>query len=184
MTDQSEAQAHKALKMSPPEASKHTSTQANTSVHPTNPPQASPPSSQTIKPAENADDDEELFAQMRQVREAMSESISWFRAEREKSELSRSSSRSKDVAPPNETEKQRRLREFKVTPSRTEVRLRETGGGGLLPQGWGAVDQGKAREEDGEERLQGFAGSWARDDENGGYGGEGTGASVEDAIEL
>ncbi|MCJ1476861.1 hypothetical protein MMC13_005530 [Lambiella insularis] len=81
------------------------------------------------------DEDDELFTQMRQVKEAMSESISWFREEREKSELSRSNSVSTEK--PAETEKERRLREFKSTPSRTEVRLRETGAHGLLPKNWG-----------------------------------------------
>lgn len=185
MTDLSEAQAHKAPETSLPELRTH----SNTSLHPANYSQTVPSSSQT----KQADDDQ-LFAQMRQVREAMSESISWFRAEREKSERnSRSgSTHSRDQqprVPVNETEKQRRLREFKPTPSRTEVRLRETGGGGLLPKGWGVVDNGKARIAEGRERMQGFAairmgfaGAWESEEGEDGRGG--TGASVEDAIEL
>jgi len=68
------------------------------------------------------DDDEALFAQVRQVREAMSESVDWFR-----DALRRSSS---------ETEKERKFREFKYTPSRSEMRLKATGARGLLPDNW------------------------------------------------
>lgn len=68
------------------------------------------------------DDDEALFAQVRQVREAMSESVDWFR-----DELRRSTS---------ETEKERKFREFKYTPSRSEMRLKATGARGLLPENW------------------------------------------------
>ena len=79
-------------------------------------------------------DDDELFAQMRQVRAAMSESISWYREEREKSAKSRSTSKSQERRA--ETEKQRKLREFADTPSRTAMRLRDTGANGLLPKNW------------------------------------------------
>lgn len=94
-----------------------------------------PAPSLNVSSAKVNNEDDELFTQMRRVKEAMSESISWFREEREKSELSRSSSVSMER--PTETEKERRLREFKFTPSRTELRLRETGGHGLLPKNWG-----------------------------------------------
>ena len=80
-------------------------------------------------------DDEELLAQVREIRTAMAESINWFREEREKSEKSPSSSATHDQRP--ETEKERKLREFQFTPSRTELRLRATGGHGLLPKNWG-----------------------------------------------
>jgi len=70
------------------------------------------------------DEDEQLFAQLRSVREAMSESISWFQDERAKSELSRGSSGEEagDVS---------RVRTFVSTPSRTEQRLARTGGHGF-----------------------------------------------------
>ena len=147
----------------------------------------------------NGDEDEELFAQMRQVRDAMAESISFFREEREKSELSRSHSGSRDNGTPKETDNERKLREFQNTPSRTEVRLRTTGAHGLFPKTWG---QDKVKGEVMEEpprnverpavsaarpigfsalgRGSAFGGS------HGGNGGSGmgTGASAEDAIEL
>ena len=145
------------------------------------------------------DEDEELFAQMRQVRDAMAESITFFREEREKSELSRSNSSSRDNGTSKETDKERRLREFQNTPSRTEVRLRRTGAHGLFPKTWGQEKgKGKAMEEQPRNfegtnapasRPMGFSalgrGSefWVSRDSNGG-GGMGTGASADDAIEL
>ena len=77
------------------------------------------------------DSDEALVAQMRSVNNTLSESISWFRAEGAKSQLASSSG---EERAPNETVKQKRLREFSTTPSRTEQRLRRTGAHGLLPQ--------------------------------------------------
>lgn len=196
MTDLPESQTHKAPKMSPPELVPRF-TQSGASINPTNPTQTSPLSLQTTKNVQ-ADDDEQLFAQMRQVREAMSESISWFRAEREKSERSHSeSSRSRDIPNPhpvNETEKQRRLREWKPTPSRTEIRLRATGGGGLLPKGWVAANVEDEEKKDAEGEMgqdtprgfaaieSGFGETWGRGNEGG--GSRGTGASADDAIEL
>lgn len=79
------------------------------------------------------DSDEALFAQMRSVNNTLSESISWFRAEGAKSQLA---SNSGEERAPNETVKQKRLREFTTTPSRTEQRLRRTGAHGLLSQRW------------------------------------------------
>ena len=82
---------------------------------------------------ENDDSDEALLAQMRGVRGMMSDSISWFKAEGTKSK-STSSGGEKQAS--HETAKQKRLREFATTPSRTEQRLRRTGGHGLIPKGW------------------------------------------------
>jgi hypothetical protein len=96
----------------------------------------------TSKPLAD-DDDEALFAQVHQLKEALSESITWFREETEKSTLSRSVSRSKQTSPDGETEKERRLREFQWTPSRTEMRLRATGGHGLLPKNWAPSSGGE-----------------------------------------
>lgn len=115
-------------------------------------------STNTVVPAPiDPDSDEALFAQMRAVREAMAESISWYQAERQKSELSSNKSSSVESTPVpqevgrkdvgqkkmqsqkvehKETEKERRLREFQTTPSRTEQRIRATGANGLLPNGW------------------------------------------------
>lgn len=75
---------------------------------------------------------EDLLASMRQVREDMADSISWFQSERAKSEIET------PLPPPDETPKQKRLREFKFTPSRTEQRLRATGANGFLPKDWEA----------------------------------------------
>lgn len=79
------------------------------------------------------DSDEALLAQMRSVCNTMSDSISWFREERAKSQLASSSGEERAS---NETVKQKRLREFTTTPSRTEQRLRRTGAHGLLPRRW------------------------------------------------
>ena len=76
----------------------------------------------TVASTPEDDDDEALIAQVRQVREAMSESVDWYR------EVLRHSS--------SETEKERIFREFKYTPSRTEMRLKATGARGLLPKNW------------------------------------------------
>ena len=81
------------------------------------------------------DSDEALLAQMRSVNDTLSESISWFRAEGAKSQLASSSG---EERAPIETAKQKRLREFTTTPSRTEQRLRRTGAHGLLPKRWDA----------------------------------------------
>lgn len=81
--------------------------------------------------------DEALFARVRQVREAMAEGISWYRAERVKHRLSAASS--KISSPRAETEKEKRLREFQFTPSRTEQRLRKTGANGILSKVWNGM---------------------------------------------
>ncbi|MCJ1393022.1 hypothetical protein MMC18_005894 [Xylographa bjoerkii] len=139
------------------------------------------------------DSDEELFAQVRQVKAAMSESMSWYREERQKSELSRSSSVSHER--PAETAAERRLRELKHTPSRTEIRLRETGARGLLPKDWGARKRTNGTvevmdiSEDGETPTRPRMGFAAVDlkgmeQQERNEVGMGAGASADDAIEL
>lgn len=89
------------------------------------------------------DSDEALFAQVRAIRQAMKEDIAWYRAKCKKSRLSAGTSsdssqkKKGEISPRRETEKQRRLREFKSTPSRTEQRLKATKANGLLPENWG-----------------------------------------------
>lgn len=84
------------------------------------------------------DDDEELFAQIRSVREALAESEQWCRSERES--IEKSMTPRPDSSPlNNETPAQRRLRELRErgpTPSRTELRLRAMGDKALLPKGF------------------------------------------------
>ena len=90
------------------------------------------------KASASADDDEELFAQIRSVREALAESEQWCRSERQS--LEKSMTPQPETSTPNaETPAQRRLREIRErgrTPSRTEVRLRAMGDRALLPKGF------------------------------------------------
>lgn len=123
--DESEARLKKTPRLTPPE--NESSSRADLS----GPSLArvnghSSPEQQTRKPftASVNDEDEQLFAQMRGVREAMSESISWFQDERAKSELSRSSSG-------EEAGKRVRARTFTSSRSRMEQRFARTGGHGL-----------------------------------------------------
>lgn len=74
-----------------------------------------------------------LLSQMRSVRDTMSESILFF--ERAKSQLTSSNEERPDSY---ETAKQRRLREFVVTPSRTGKRHRLTKAHAWLPKEWDA----------------------------------------------
>ena len=86
----------------------------------------------------SADDDEELFAQIRSVREALAESEQWCRSERQSIEKSMTP-QPENSTPDKETPAQRRLREIRErgrTPSRTEVRLRAMGDKALLPKGF------------------------------------------------
>lgn len=145
------------------------------------------------------DDDDELFTQMRQVRAAMAESITWFRSEREKSEKSpSSSSAARDQPQRPETDKERKLREFRYTPSRTEIRLRVTGAHGLLPKDWGlrngAAEEGARRSitDDGlgKKAARGFT-AFGNNSPGETFGGQGNaqeaeevGGGEEDAIEL
>lgn len=92
----------------------------------------------SAKASGSANDDEELFAQIRSVREALAESEQWCRSERQSLEKSMTP-QPENSAPQNETPAQRRLREMKErgrTPSRTEVRLRAMGDKALLPKGF------------------------------------------------
>ena len=94
-----------------------------------------------------------LLSQMRSVRDAMSESILFF--ERAKSQLTSSNDEKPDSY---ETAKQRKLREFVATPSRTEKRHRLTKAHAWLPKEWDA----KASHRDTESRISasiGHAGS-------------------------
>ena len=108
------------------------------------------------------DETEALLAQMRTVGDALSESISWFQSERIKSEIG--SSHSSSGKP--ETEKERKLREWKRTPTRMEQRLRASEGKGVLGDVCRKMDERAKRDEceatreerrvDGEQ-LMGFA---------------------------
>ena len=112
----------------------------------------------SAKASTSADSDEELFAQIRSVREALAESEQWCRSERQS--LEKSMTPQPETSTPNtETPAQRRLREIRErgrTPSRTEVRLRAMGDKALLPKGFwdgegmgmslGAKANGKGKE--------------------------------------
>ena len=97
-------------------------------------------------------EEDALFAQARQLRETLAEEEAWFRREREAFEAKQ---KVKDP-PANETEKQKQLREWKGTPSKTSTRLEKTRAGGLLPEGWnksspglsvnGTLSKGKGKE--------------------------------------
>ena len=98
--------------------------------------QTKPNSTKASGPAD--DDDEELFAQIRSVREALADSEQWCRSERQSIEKSMTP-QPENSPPNNETPAQRRLREIRErgpTPSRTEVRLRAMGDKALLPKGF------------------------------------------------
>ena len=96
------------------------------------------------------DDDAELFAQLRSVREALAESEQWMQSERQSIERSASAtSQQPSHSPPSiETPAQRRLRDIKERghqPSRTELRLRAMGDKALLPKGfWDREGMGKS----------------------------------------
>ena len=103
----------------------------------------------SAKASGSADDDEELFAQIRSVREALAESEQWCRSERQS--LEKSMTPQPETSTPNsETPAQRRLREIRErgrTPSRTEVRLRAMGDKALLPKGfWDGEGMGMSLE--------------------------------------
>lgn len=92
----------------------------------------------SLKVSGSVDDDEELFAQIRSVREALAESEQWCRSERQSIEKSMTP-QPESFPPNNETPAQRRLREIRErgpTPSRTEVRLRAMGEKAFLPKGF------------------------------------------------
>ena len=158
------------------------------------------------------DDDEELFAQIRSIREALAESEQWCRSERQS--IEKSMTPQPERSPPTtETPAQRRLREIRErgpTPSRTEVRLRAMGDRALLPRGfWDGDGMGTSlteqRTRDGaaapiaprwerERAGRGFAALGEQGPRNGVVGGAlppakihgwpAAGSSTEDAIEL
>ena len=84
------------------------------------------------------DDDEAFFASIRNVRETLADSTSWFQSERQS--IERSMTPQTSASPPStETPAERRLRELRErgpTPTRTEMRLRAMGDKSLLPPGF------------------------------------------------
>ena len=124
----------------------------------------SQPATQTQPTSANVsgstDDDEELFAQIRSIREALAESEQWCRSERQS--LEKSMTPQPENTPPNkETPAQRRLREIRErgpTPSRTELRLRAMGDKALLPKGfWDGEGMGTSLVGKGKEKGKGAA---------------------------
>lgn len=113
------------------------------------PPTSAPPPAFTSSP-KFTEDEESLFAQARALREALAEDETWFRREREAAE-ERRRAREPRSPPTKETEKERRLRKWEATPSKTSVRLEKTRAGGLLPADWmerqrnGRASQGKGK---------------------------------------
>ena len=119
-------------------------------------PQTPSNSAKASVPADD-DDDEQLFAQIRSIREALAESEQWCKSEKESLEKSMTPQPA-NPPPTKETPAQRRLRELRErgrTPSRTEVRLRAMGDKALLPKGFwdgegmgmSLVGNGKGKEE-------------------------------------
>ncbi|KAL9014595.1 MAG: hypothetical protein Q9173_000760 [Seirophora scorigena] len=116
---------------------------------------SSGPSISNVQPNSNltsADDSktpsspDDLMAQIRRVREALTEDTAWMQSERHKSERV-SSSRSSEVAyqpapaQPSIHSSQRqsqghRPREWKATPTRAQIRLERTRANGILPPDW------------------------------------------------
>ena len=111
-------------------------------------------SAPTAPANDDYDSDEALFAQARAIRQAMKEDLAWYRAKCKKSRFSASTSsdssqkKKGEISPRTETEKERRLREFKSTPSRTEQRLKATKANGLLPENWGEFGDMRAMKAD------------------------------------
>jgi len=195
--DENDTVLKKAPRLTPPRTRTSSTTDSRRQSVTLNPSQ-SPPNQTPLKSskANMNDEDEQLFAQMRSVREAMSESITWFQDERAKSELSKGSS-AEEAGEMNNT------RTFISTPSRTEQRLARTGGHGLATKEVvvkrSSVKEGKkpdrsyapAKSEGRPSTPQGFAalgGSHDRFMNTGGAGArpalQAQGSSVEDAIEL
>ena len=121
------SESHKLRKTSPPNSSSSPLTRPTNRQTPHQAPlttgTAHPPSS--LAASKTNPEDEALFASIANVRSALAESISWFQSERAKSEsLSKA-----NTPPPDETEKEKRLRKFQFTPSRTEQRMRASGAG-------------------------------------------------------
>ncbi|KAG8532156.1 uncharacterized protein KY384_003796 [Bacidia gigantensis] len=89
------------------------------------------------KSTKPADDDEDLFASIRKVREALAETTTWFQSERQT--IERSMTPQSAASPPrNESAAEKRLREIRergTTPTRTELRQRAMADKSLLPNG-------------------------------------------------
>ena len=79
-----------------------------------------------VVPLKWTEEEEAIFAEARRVRERLAEDTEWMRTIREEYEKEEAKLKA-------ETPAQRRLREFKMTPSRTSIRLRQTYANGLLP---------------------------------------------------
>ena len=126
--------AAKAIKLSPPTlASLSAQTREFLSrSQSTNISTKAPPTPTSAVPKFSSDE-ESLLAQARKLRETLAEGETWFRREREAIEAK---TKPKDTPPKGETEKQRKLREWQATPSKTSIRLEKTKAGGLLPDGW------------------------------------------------
>ena len=158
------------------------------------------------------DDDEELFASLRAVRETLAESTSWFQSQRESMEKSltpRTSAAPLDRSSSGQGEAQGFTAKAR-TPTRTELRNRALGDKSLYPKGFwdspkAASEQsikndkfvrGEVREAETPTKPMGFAALAKHENLNGGsrraaFGQESNqsakkaaGASAEDAIEL
>ena len=168
---------------------------------------AGQPLSKTSKTSSEVDDDEALFASIREVRNTLSESTSWFQNER--LSMERSMTPQSQASPPRvESAAERRLRELKErgpTPTRAELRYRAMKDTSHLPNGfWDRSPAGSPQQNGGHERngidqqsqtptkVRGFAALTSRNAVNGttskqkerepsyGQGGD----SADDAIEL
>ena len=138
---------NKARKLSPPSLSSLSpqtrsllsrSQSASSNPPPNSAANASTPSNPT--PTKLTSEEEELFAQARRLREALAEDEAWFRRERKTMEAKQ---KAKKPPPEGETEKQRQLREWQSTPSKTSLRLQQTNASGLLSPDW--IDNQKER---------------------------------------
>jgi hypothetical protein len=152
----------------------------------------------------NDDDDEleALLAKARLLRATMAESEAWFKEEREKSE--RRSSDDDGSERRKETEKERRLREFQTTPSRSRLRMETSPGAQELLQRYherkaqqeqerqarrGVKEPETDAQSSAASRVQGLAAltngtSFSASRASAAFGGRGSGASADDAIEL
>lgn len=193
--EENEVASTKTPRLTPPEKEPSSSTDSRPSLTNVNGQSRSESQTRRSHTSSVNDEDEQLFAQMRSVREAMSESINWFQGERAKSEFSRSTSH-------DETFVSAGARVFVSTPSRTEQRLARTGGHGLAAkavvkkgstsegkkpmnkncfgdtEGKGGVRQGFAAFDDEEDNAESTRGIPARP------ALATKGHSIEDAIEL
>ena len=125
----------------------------------TNGVQSSAAPMKTLKPSGH-EDDEDLFASIRTVRDTLADSTSWFQHERQSIERSMTPQAASATPPNRETAAERRLREIRErgpTPSRSEIRLRALGDSALLPKGfWDTAGIGSSRHGNGRERERGM----------------------------